>query len=78
VGAIELAWTRNSESDFKEYRVFRAEENGPFVQIAAGVEGPVYSDRKIEAGKHYRYQVSAVDQVGNQSKPSEPIEIIAP
>jgi hypothetical protein len=78
VDAIELAWTRNTEADFKEYRVFRSEENGPFVQIAAGLEGPVYSDRKIEAGKHYRYQVSAVDQAGNQSKPSEAIEILAP
>ncbi|HLK20984.1 MAG TPA: hypothetical protein VKT81_18665 [Bryobacteraceae bacterium] len=78
VGAIELAWTRNTETDFKEYRVFRSEENGPFLQIAAGLAGPVYSDRKIESGKHYRYQVTAVDQTGNQSKPSEPIEITAP
>jgi hypothetical protein len=40
IGAIELAWTRNTESDFKEYRVFRSEENGPYIQIAAGLEGP--------------------------------------
>jgi hypothetical protein len=78
IGAIELAWTRNTESDFKEYRVFRSEENGPYIQIAAGLEGPVYSDRQIQSGKHYRYQVSAVDQAGNQSQPSEPIEVTAP
>ena len=78
VGAIELAWTRNTEADFKEYRVFRSEENGPLVQIAAALEGPIYSDRKIDSGKHYRYQVTAVDQTGNQSQPSEAVEVIAP
>ena len=78
IGAIELAWTRNTESDFKEYRVFRSEENGPYIQIAAGLEGPVYSDHQIQSGKHYRYRVSAVDQAGNQSEPSEPIEVAAP
>jgi hypothetical protein len=78
IGAIELAWERNTESDFKDYQVYRSEENGPFVQIAAGLEGPVYSDRKIESGKHYRYRVTAADQTGNVSEPSQPIEIIAP
>jgi hypothetical protein len=78
LGAVELAWTRNTESDFKEYRVFRSEENGPYMQVAAGLEGPIYSDHQIVTGKHYRYTVAAVDQAGNQSQPSEPIEVIAP
>jgi hypothetical protein len=78
IGAVELAWSRNAETDFKEYRLFRSEENGPYVQIAAGLEAPTYSDRKIESGKHYRYRVSAVDQAGNQSEPSEPVEVTAP
>jgi hypothetical protein len=78
IGAIELAWDRNTESDFKDYQLYRSEENGPFVQIAAGLEGPVYSDRKIETGRHYRYRVTAADQTGNVSDPSQPVEIIAP
>ena len=78
VGAVELAWTRNTETDFKEYRVFRSEENGPYIQIAAGLEAPIYSDRKIEPGKHYRYRISALDQTGNTSDPSEPVEVTVP
>jgi hypothetical protein len=78
VGAVELAWTRNTETDFKEYRVFRSEENSPYVQIAAGLEAPIYSDHKVESGKHYRYRVSAVDQTGNPSEQSEPVEVIVP
>jgi len=77
LGAIELAWTRNTESDFKEYRVFRSEEGGPFVEIVRGLDAPTYSDHGIQSGKHYRYQVSAVDQIGNASMPSTPVEITA-
>jgi hypothetical protein len=78
LGAIELAWTRNTEPDFKEYRVLRSEEGAPFVQIAAGLDAPTYSDHAIQTGKHYRYQVIAVDQNGNPSAPSAPVEITAP
>ncbi len=78
LGAVELAWARNTESDFKEYRVFRSEENAPYIQIAAGLEAPIYSDHQIVTGRHYRYTVSAIDQSGNQSRPSEPIEVTAP
>jgi len=78
LNSIELAWDRNPEPDFKEYRVTRSEEGGPFVPIAQGLEAPAYSDQKIESGKHYRYRVAAVDQAGNVSEPSEPVEAVAP
>jgi len=78
VGAIELSWDRNTEPDFKAYQVFRSEDAGPFLKIAEGLEGPSYSDRKIESGKLYRYRISAVDQTGNPSEQSPPVEVIAP
>jgi fibronectin type 3 domain-containing protein len=31
---------------------------------------PSYSDRKVEAGKSYRYQVAALDAAGNESERS--------
>lgn len=78
LGAIELAWDRNTEPDFKEYRVYRSEAGAPFVQIATGLEAPNYSDHNVESGKQYRYRVTAVDQIGNVSQPCEPVEAIAP
>jgi fibronectin type 3 domain-containing protein len=78
IGAVELAWNRNTESSFKEYRVSRSEEGGPFAEIARGLDAPVYSDHNIQTGKHYRYQVAAVDQDGHPSAPCAPVEIIAP
>ncbi len=78
IGAVELAWNRNTEANFKEYRVLRSEEGGPFVEVARGLDAPVYSDHAIQSGKHYRYQVLAVAQNDHQSEPCPPVEIIAP
>lgn len=76
--SIELAWERNSEPDFQGYNVYRSSEDGGFEKLVEKLEGPSYSDRKIEAGKHYRYAVSAADRVGNESGRSTAVEAVAP
>jgi hypothetical protein len=78
VGAVELAWNRNTEPAFKEYRVLRSEEGGPFTEIAKGLDAPVYSDATTQSGKHYRYEIAAVGMNGQLSAPSAPVEITAP
>jgi len=70
--SIELAWTRNTETDFRGFNIFRSVDGAPFEKIATLVQVPAFSDSKIEAGKKYRYTVSAVDQTGNESDPSAP------
>jgi hypothetical protein len=76
--SIELAWTRNTDTDFRGYNVFRSVDNGPFEKIATLIETPNFSDSKIEPGKHYRYTVSAVDLTGNESAQSLlPVEVTA-
>jgi hypothetical protein len=75
---IELTWRRNTESDLKGYRVYRAFENNPFERITDTQESTSYSDRNIEPGKHYRYAVTAIDLAGNESAKSEPITVTAP
>ncbi len=74
VSTIELAWTRNTESDFKGYNVYRSTDGGPFVKIGELVVAPTFSDNKIEPGKKYRYEVSAVDLKGNESAHSTPAD----
>ena len=78
IGSVELAWNRNTETTFKEYRVLRSEAGGPFMEIARGLDTPVYSDRKVQSGKRYRYEVVAVGQNGHASAPCAPVEITAP
>ncbi len=74
VSTVELAWTRNTEPDFKGYNVYRSTDGGPLVKIAELVVAPTFSDNKIEPGKKYRYEVSAVDMKGNESPHSTPAE----
>jgi hypothetical protein len=75
--SIELAWTRNTEADFRGYNIFRSVDNAPFEKYAPLVEVPNFSDSKIEAGKKYRYKISAVDVTGNESAQTAPVEAVA-
>jgi|HubBroStandDraft_6_1064221.scaffolds.fasta_scaffold134430_3 hypothetical protein len=74
VNTVELAWTRNTEKDFRGYNVYRSTDGGPFEKIADSIPAPTFSDSKIEAGKKYRYEVSAVDVKGNESLHSTPAD----
>ena len=77
VGAIELAWQRNTEDDFAGYYVYRSAGGGDFERIAGLLDAPTYSDRMVEAGKKYSYAVSAVDKAGNESARSMPVDVAA-
>ena len=75
--SIELAWTRNTETDLGGYNIYRSVDNSPFDKYASLVDVPTFSDSKIEAGKRYRYEISAVDLTGNESARTAPVEAIA-
>ena len=76
--SVELTWDRNAEPDFKSYRVYRSTADGQFEKIEDSLESSSYSDRRIQGGKTYRYTVSSVDQLGNESGRAEPVEITTP
>ncbi len=78
VGSIELVWERNTDADLRGYRVYRAAESGSLERIAEFTEAPAYSDRQVQAGKKYRYAVSALDIDENESKLSDAVEVTAP
>ncbi len=68
--SIELFWDRVADADLAGYRIYR---NG--TRIADGVQTPAYSDANVVAGTKYSYQLSAVDQSGNESMRSPAFEI---
>jgi hypothetical protein len=76
--SIELNWERNTEEDLNGYRIYRGEGSGTMEKIADVTAVPSYSDRKVEHGKSYRYAITAVDQAGNESPRSAPIEVAMP
>jgi hypothetical protein len=77
VNAIELAWERNTEDDFRGYNVYRSTEGAAFEKVAALIDTPAFTDRQVEAGNRYRYTVSSVDQTGNESRRTDAVEVAA-
>lgn len=65
--SVDLSWTRSADDDLAGYNLFRAVGDGPFEALAQKVPLPAFTDAKVESGKRYRYVVSAVDAVGNDS-----------
>jgi len=69
--SIELVWDPVTDGDLAGYRVYR---NG--VKVADGLQTSTYSDKDIVAGTKYSYQVSAVDQAGNESARSAAMDAV--
>jgi hypothetical protein len=78
VNAIELEWDLNTEADFKGYNVFRSVDNAPFVKVASLITAATYHDADVQPGKSYRYQVSAVDLLDNESDRSAAVPVMLP
>jgi hypothetical protein len=76
--SIELNWSRNTEEDLTGYRVYRSEGNGAMEKLADISVVPSYSDRRVEHGKTYRYQVAGLDRSGNEGPRSAPVEAALP
>jgi fibronectin type 3 domain-containing protein len=76
--SIELSWERNTEPDLNGYRVYRAVGGGDFEKLADISVAPSYSDRGVEAGKTYRYAITALDRAGNESARSAVLEVVVP
>ncbi|MBI5281784.1 MAG: hypothetical protein HY858_08900 [Candidatus Solibacter usitatus] len=76
--SVELSWSRNTEADLKGYQVYRAEGDGAFRKLGELTANPSARDAAVENGKRYKYAVTAVDEAGNESRPCEAVEVIAP
>lgn len=77
--AVELSWEQNREPDVAGYRVRRWQEGSePALLHDELLSAPSYSDQEVVGGQEYLYAVTAVDQEGNESEPSEAIRVHVP
>ncbi|MBZ5583421.1 MAG: hypothetical protein LAQ30_14660 [Acidobacteriia bacterium] len=76
--SIELVWDANQEPFVAGYRVYRAAPGAQFEKIGDAGLIPSYSDRGVERGKTYRYQVAAVSKAGVESPASGVAEASLP
>ncbi len=77
IHTVELSWNPDTDSDLRGYHVYRSLEGQEFARTGGLLSTPSYSDHEVEPGKRYRYAVSAIDQNGNESARSAPIEVTA-
>jgi len=79
---VDLSWNLSPEPDAAGYHVYRQDgseaANAPLRLNPELLAAPGYTDREIRSGRRYAYTVAAVDQKGNQSRPSEPATVTAP
>jgi hypothetical protein len=78
--AIDLSWTPDSDSDLAAYHVYRRDVPGalPAHRIASLNGETSYRDTAVQPEHTYAYSVSAIDQSGNESKPSAEVEETLP
>jgi hypothetical protein len=76
VGAVNLVWDANTESDLAGYIVLRAEAPGDNMQplMRDPIKENRYTDRSVTGGTTYVYTVIAVDKAGNRSTASNRVQ----
>ena len=67
--ALNLFWTRNSDSDFASYRIFRSGTSGvdtesPLLTIIQDQSTITYTDSTLASNRTYYYRVYAFDTTG--------------
>ena len=76
-GAVELSWSPGTEADLAGYTVYRS-AGGAFQKLHSELLTlPLFRDATITPAARYRYQVTATDNSGNESPPSEELALTA-
>ncbi|MFH0733710.1 MAG: T9SS type A sorting domain-containing protein [bacterium] len=75
---IKLLWEKRDESDFKEYRLYK-DINPNFVidstKLTAKLTDTLYYDNLPKGTQKLYYKITAIDNTGNESRPSAEINV---
>ena len=70
-GYATLTWTAPKEEDTAYYKIYRGEgETGEYKILVSNCTNSNYYDNTTNYGKTYRYKITSVDTVGNESEAS--------
>jgi hypothetical protein len=74
--AIEISWFENPAIDLDGYELYRSEiESGPYEPITGSlICDTLYVDSDVISGQYYYYFVTALDEDGNCSLPSDTLK----
>ena len=78
VGSARLLWEGNDD-EVIGYFVYRRGTTGSFQRVhRAPVRATEFSDTTAASGRSYTYRITAVDSEGNESEPSDEVEVRIP
>ncbi len=79
-GLVSLFWPLNSEPDVEGYNIYRSENEKDWVRLNTQLHKTAsFRDDRVQVGKLYFYQITAVDTYGNESPRSGTVsETVAP
>lgn len=78
-GRVRLLWQPSISPDTQGYWIYRQDPGGSFEAVNTDlVVGSEYLDSDLPSGVVYRYFILAIDAKGNESEPSEEIEVRVP
>ncbi len=82
-GRISIFFPNNPEPDVAGYNVYRSTDPDlPKERWLKLTPTPItrttFQDDRVEAGRRYHYYITAIDQAGNNSRPSEVVSEIVP
>jgi hypothetical protein len=77
-GQVSLFWPSNPEADLAGYNVYRSEDEtaspDKWLRLNARLHTPTtFRDDRVQVGKRYFYQITALDTAGNESARSETV-----
>lgn len=74
-GQVHFRWAQNSEIDLKEYQLYRSVNNNNSFSLLVSLIQTEYVDRFLAYDTTYYYYLIAVDNAGNESLPTNIIDI---
>lgn len=74
-GGVELVWTANPEPDLAGYNVYCLDAQPPRRLNKELLRTPIFRDTSPAQGATLGFYVTAVDRTGNESKPSEKVDV---
>jgi fibronectin type 3 domain-containing protein len=73
-GRVQLVWDTSEAPDFKTYRVYRGIEPSS-AKLLGETPTPSFTDEAPPSDPVFYYQVSGVDQLGNEGPRSDPARV---
>ena len=74
---MNVSWEAATDSDFKEYRLYRSQDNGTTWTLIHKTALRTYTDYKVLANTSYKYAVTIYDNYDRESLKKESDNVIA-